>query len=272
MKIAISSRSSRPPWWSPCTVEPTVARRTVPCSTSCCGSIFSTSSSARHRADSNRRSALCRRAPRRSATVSSERAPERIRPSAPGFEARSSCPLSYGGKGRAEGVDPPWAGARRLLRPVRQPPCATPARGAAAWTARRRRVVLHAKDARVVVPDELGELDRPNRDAKQFEQIAALEESPPLEDREIVRSVIGGALLSWLVSPVASVASHVTRRDRHHVRGGSSHKARALHCSCDRAPGIQAEAPVRPRDACSSRLASSATAPSCRLHAHGQLR
>jgi hypothetical protein len=29
---------------------------------------------------------------------------------------------------RAEGVEPPWAEARRLLRPVRQPLCATPAR------------------------------------------------------------------------------------------------------------------------------------------------
>src|SRR4029078_8605939 len=50
----------------------------------------------RHRAESNRRVALCRRAPRRSATVSG-RASERIRTSAPGVEARCSRPLSYGG-------------------------------------------------------------------------------------------------------------------------------------------------------------------------------
>lgn len=63
--------------------------------------------------------ALCRRVPRRSATVSRE-APERSRTSAPGVEARcSSAELRRRWCGRRESN--PWAEARRLLRPVRLP-------------------------------------------------------------------------------------------------------------------------------------------------------
>ena len=88
--------------------------------------------------------------PRRSATVSRE--PPKSRTSAPGSEARcSSTDLrrqggfgfpalsahslhanadgsSVGNQVRAEGVEPPWAEARRLLRPVRLAYSATPAR------------------------------------------------------------------------------------------------------------------------------------------------
>ena len=61
----------------------------------------------RHRAESNRRSALCRRAPRRSATMSLGQAPERNRTSAPGVETRCSVRLSYEGKDGASASTPP---------------------------------------------------------------------------------------------------------------------------------------------------------------------